>query len=231
MGQKNPILLPGRIRQYVQAFKDVNREAFKVLQLYLREELGSLTTEQRGCNGAFLFDGDPASWVMDGGSVLFMKPTQRFDPEHHDGGASLIHAGITLWGRRMLHCSYQGDVIGTGGQDSVLSPAHASEPRRLVIQCAPGDMYISGVTGYLHCVEHQQSDASQDLLALPGMGDVEVAVMLRCGCFKHGFGTATKTPPKPLLVFSAASKAVLRWLKVVSLRQPALDDCRRQVLP
>ena len=34
--------------------------------------------------------------------IQVMKPGKRDDPAHFDGAASLLHAGLTVWGRRGL---------------------------------------------------------------------------------------------------------------------------------
>ncbi len=41
-------------------------------------------------------------WFNQFVSIQFMRPNARDDVRHFDGGASILHMGLTLWGRWQL---------------------------------------------------------------------------------------------------------------------------------
>jgi len=208
MGQRHPAMLPIRIRAFVKAFKDANREALACLGVLMKQALMELSDEDIKENGKHLRDSAPDDWIMVGGSLQLMKPDARCDPVHFDGGASLLRCGLTLFGSRLLHVN------------------QAESKSALLLRNKPGDMYIGCLAACSHFVEHVGEARCQDLLRVDGFGDVEVALMLRCGTFKHAYSISGRCPPKPLVTFQAAAAIVGKWLRVVSLHLPSLVMCQ-----
>ena len=80
-----------------------------------------------------------------------MKPGDRSDPRHSDGGISLLHMGLSIAGEMAVQCWFK--------------QGHASK----TLQQRPGSIYISNMC----TVEHQVADAScflVKLLTRPGVG-------------------------------------------------------------
>ena len=97
-----------------------------------------------------------------------MKPDEREDPPHFDGGASLLHAGLTIWGKR--------------GLDVQLQPE--AEWRRL--HQKPGSFYVGNL-----CAD------AQPLWVEDGFEGVQVAVLLRTDLFSGARVHAMKPPEPP----------------------------------
>ena len=64
-------------------------------------------------------------------STQLMKPGERDDGWHTDGGTSLLHASVTLFGTREL----QVRALGQDGQDRVVTLAQ--RPGSFYVTCAP----------------------------------------------------------------------------------------------
>ncbi len=94
--------LPDRLRAWINAFKRVNHVSVQFLQSLLVEELRSLPAKVLGKNGSALKSGDAGQWLGVLGARQFMKPSKRKDPRHFDGGASFVHIGLTIYGRRTV---------------------------------------------------------------------------------------------------------------------------------
>ncbi len=60
--------------------------------------------------------------------------TLLVEAEHNDGGASILHLGLTLYGRRRVR-----SLCGEGLPD-------------IVVPCRPGSLYLGGFTGPTHQV-------------------------------------------------------------------------------
>ena len=93
--------------------------------------------------------------VMDGAFAYavsqVMKPGDRSDPRHSDGGISFLHMGLSIAGEMAVQCWFK--------------QGHASK----TLQQRPGSIYISNMC----TVEHQVADAScflVKLLTRPGVG-------------------------------------------------------------
>ena len=149
--------------------------------------------------------------------IQAMKPSSfREDPRHSDGGASLVHLGLSLFGNRSLR------IWGHG----------SAQPQQL--DWTRGDVYISNPGAFEHQVVHRDVPEKStygdfdkplpDLLDFGGMGPCKVAVQLRCSVFKRNRGT--NPPASPIIAFQAAS-AVVAWLVEAELRLPSLAECQQ----
>ena len=97
-----------RLKQWVQVFKYINREALEALGRQIQDELQLGDMQNLGLNGTELRDKSPVQWIFELNTMQFMIGTARFDPPHEDGGASLLLMGIGLWGRRATHLVHGG---------------------------------------------------------------------------------------------------------------------------
>ena len=124
-------------------------------------------------------------------SIQLMDPGERDDGWHTDGGCSLLHAGVTLFGTRTVQVK-----------------THPALPQ-LMLEQKPGSFYVGNLAALEHNVHHHQvcehtfdgaaATATYDREGLPSaasdMGDVaeaasaataqgdsrlQIAVMLRC---------------------------------------------------
>ena len=163
-------LLPlPRLRAWRKALMAVNAEAFAAMEASARASLKRLSPEGRGKNGDEFLNLDLSNWFAICGELTFVEPGGQdtgfwAEPAHQDGGASILHLGLTLYGRRALACQQ-----GFGLED-------------VTVANAPGTVYMGQLTGPVHQVSHQEALESE-LLEVPGLGRVAVAIMLRTGLF------------------------------------------------
>ena len=135
----------------------------------------------------------------------------RLDKKHVDGGASIIHLSLSLFGTRKLLFWEKDDV----------------EPHVLILR--EGDVYISSPAAYEHQVLHDDDSASgEELLEFGGMGPVKLAIQLRCDTFASA--RARAPPASPKVVHEAASEAVQRWLLEVPLALPTLEEAQAELV-
>jgi len=70
------------------------------LDLKLQEALQAESLDKIGKNGEAMLRASVADWAFEANVMQLMAPGQRLDPQHFDGGASLLFMAVTLWGSR-----------------------------------------------------------------------------------------------------------------------------------
>ena len=197
-----------KARQFSAAFKRVNADTLEELQKALRARLEKLDESSRGVNGNAFLTEDIHSWAADLGVLQLMKPTPRADPLHYDGGASFIHVGLTLWGKRKLVLKQ------TDGED-------------VTVQTHPGHIYVGCLCAAEHQVLHEEGSSDQDLLQHGTHGPLEVALMLRSRIFRGTRASTAARGPNPKLVWETANDCVQKSLQEGTWALPSLEDCKR----
>ena len=131
-----------------------------------------------------------------------MSSSDRADPRHFDGGASLLLGAITIYGRRrvLLMCSGTPDITLT--QDS-------------------GDFYLAAMCAIEHQVLHEAA-VPGELIQLDAVGQVKVSVLLRGTSFRWSRGAMRANPT---VVFEAVQGVICKWLSEASLHPPSLEQC------
>jgi hypothetical protein len=157
-----------RMRQWMHTFRIINARAFEALDVSVRAGLQNLVDD--GCilsKSGIQFLEEPASiWLFGLGSLQLMKPGERVDPVHFDGGASVLLMAITLAGSREVRC-------------------RTTDSAEVLVQCGPGDIYIAALCGAEHFVVHPPPAMDQKLLEVRGGGPCKVVVLARCRTFAH----------------------------------------------
>jgi hypothetical protein len=136
-----------RWRAWAAAWRKANAEELLAVQKQWRSALLALSAKARGKNGKAFLKEDIMNWVADLGAMQIMLPTGRSDPEHFDGGASFLHIGITLWGRRAIRFKVEEEADG------------------LLLESRPGQVYFGSLCCASHHVEHQKQQDPGELLA------------------------------------------------------------------
>ena len=136
-----------------------------------------------------------------------MKPSERYDPEHVDGGASLLHGGLTIFGSRHLECK--------------VAASAASEEAWEVLPQRPGSFYVGNLCAPFHRVRHLEQTGPLCAAA----GDVQVAVMFRTDVFRAERSRATKFKPRPEEVFDIVNEVVASALSARPLSFPDFASC------
>ncbi len=80
----------------------VNRGALEAFRVAGKRRLYRLTEETRGKNGAQFMELKADEWFANCGELCIAVPKNAdgsywAEPEHMDGGASVLHLGLTLW--------------------------------------------------------------------------------------------------------------------------------------
>ena len=137
-----PLPLP-RFETWAKAFRAVNTDSFSTMEARARQAVGKLAPEELGDNGQHFLGSCMPDWFGTCGELCVSAAlnsdgvTGWVEPEHLDGGASIVHMGVTLFGRRELVCQQGPDLP------------------HVVLPCPPGSVYLGGLTGPLHQVFHQ----------------------------------------------------------------------------
>ena len=126
-------LLPlPRVRAWFEAFKQVNKHSLEPMQAQMRQ----VTDGSEGGNAEEFLTLPLSSWFLSAAEVAVSDARGRWEePLHQDGGASVVHLSVTLFGKRTLTC-HTGKVKGTGAQVRLLN--------------YPGLVYMGGLTGPWH---------------------------------------------------------------------------------
>jgi len=211
-----------RLQWWAKAFRAVNADAFASMQAAALRVATGLTEEELGDNGAHFVSTTWENWVATCGELCITAATNSDgscwrEPEHLDGGASVVHMGVTLFGRRLLVCQ-QGPGL-----------------EAVEVLCRPGSVYIGGLTGPLHEVIHQWPRAGESLLAATvpkkqGLGhDLSVTVMCRTCLFPHNRSRLRNVTPSPQEFFFALAESFRGSFAAHELRCPSLQDVLHQV--
>ena len=136
--------------------------------------------------------------------IQVMLPTVRSDPSHYDGGASLVHSGLTLYGRRDLALLYPDGKIELCAQ-------------------TPGQYYTGNLCAIRHEVRHHEP-AGMELL-----DGHQVAIMFRTDCFRGNRARKLEGKPTPIHIYDAANEVQrkgkpLRWGQGLSKKGSLLSS-------
>ena len=112
-----------RVAAFVQAFKHVNRLRLQALTQACRTALKDIPSHTCGAHGRHFLETCFMDTAFAYGLIQVRKASDRDVAEHFDGGASLMHGGLTIWGKRTVeHHStmVQGAIPPTCGDSSRL---------------------------------------------------------------------------------------------------------------
>ena len=173
-----------------------------------------LPPEGRGRNGDEFLEMNLSGWFAACGELVFVQGGCAEDgfwdePEHQDGGASILHLGLTLYGRRLLACRR-----GLGHTD-------------VTVPNAPGTVYVGQLTGPVHQVSHQ-SALEGELLEVPGLGRVAVNIMMRTALFAFHRARLRNTTPSPIACFEALARCFREGFAAATFRLPTLAECQAE---
>ena len=153
-------------------------------------------------------------------TVQAMRVGERRDGLHYDGGASLLHMGVTLFGHRELTFHFL-----EGGR-----------PHSLQISQRPGLVYVGNLCSAEHEVFHRKENfhlfhgsfppATPPSVAPAASSEgCEIAVMVRTDVFRHSMARTTKSKPGPSDVFEIVNLLVRDHLAKEPLELPTFASC------
>ena len=196
-------LLPlPRLRAWFAAFKSTNAEALGDLSRDARAAAAKCEIEGQDKNRQHFMESPLASWFGSAAELCISKADGSWqEPKYQDGGASVLHIGVTIFGRRRMTCEQP------GGED-------------VWVDNTPGTVYLGGLTGPHHGVKHQPS-AADELMS----GSLSVTVMQRTTLFKWTQSRVRGTTPHPQEFFHAISASFVDSLANKSWSLPSLAAC------
>ena len=140
-------------------------------------------------------------------SVQVCRVGEREDGWHTDGGASLLHAGLTIFGSREMQ-------VRLKGRDGCIS-----------LKQRPGSFYVGNFCALEHNVVHGET--------APGSWhDLQIMVMFRSDFFRWKEPRKINAFPEPRDLFRIVNDMTARHLAEVPLPLPdiaaVIAECPRQ---
>ena len=208
----------GRVQAWFKAFKNVNEKAIGALADAAVAATSGLSADDRGENGNHFLTTPAEQWFLTCGEIavtsLGDSPTGLWaEPKHQDGAASVLHLGLTLFGRR----------------DVVFDQLEGSPS--ITVSNIPGSVYMGGVTGAKHQVLHKEPANPNDRLVIPGLGPCSVTIMFRTALFPHTRSRLRNATPHPPLFFKTLSASFRASLASTTWVLPSLSECEACLSP
>ena len=116
----------------------------------------------------------------------------------------MIHMGVTIYGERTMTCQQP-------------------ELANIVVRNLPGTVYLGGLTGPVHGVEHTPSPHDQLL-----EGNKSVSIMMRTTLFPFTQSRQRGTTPHPVGFFRSISESFVASFAECSWRLPTLAECIKE---
>ena len=101
-----------RVSAWTRCFLQLNNSWLVQLTTDVRNALRKQSKEDLRSNGTHFFATCFSDTAFTYGVLQVMKPSERYDPAHCDGGASLLHGGLTIFGTRHLECKVAASAAG-----------------------------------------------------------------------------------------------------------------------
>ena len=176
-------------------------------------------------NGQPILQEDFADNAFAYASIQLMQPGARDDGWHTDGGCSLLHASVTLFGTRSVEVAMQGKPAVTLDQE-------------------PGSFYVGNLSALEHNVRHHEEckhtfDGAAVLAkgedpapAETATGDdqrLQIAVMIRSDVFRCLRARKINATPGPADFFRVVNYTVAQHLADVPVALPDLTEVLAEV--
>jgi hypothetical protein len=177
-------------------------------------------------NGQPIMQEDFADNAFAYASIQLMETGVRDDGWHTDGGCSLLHASVTLFGTRSVELKVEGKPQVTLDQE-------------------PGSFYVGNLSALEHNVRHHEEckhtfegaavtakgDGKDLASAASAKGDqrLQIAVMIRCDVFRDCRARTINSTPGPAEFFRVVNYTVARHLADVPVALPDLTEVLAEV--
>ena len=198
-----------RLLSWLRAFKAKNASSLAKLCAEGASALRALGQDSLGVNGKHFLDTPVDKWFATCGQIhIFQDPADLEERRHFDGGASVLHIGVTLFGRRELRWFEGVKNSDTDGKQI--------EVMRLV----PGSVYFGVVTGCRHSVAHQPPRLAQETFK-----GHSITCMIRCSLFPDFASRRMIRVPLPKEMFEALALSFVASLRKEPWALPSLAEC------
>ena len=162
-----------------------------------------LPSELLAANGAPFMEEDFADNALVYASVQLMKIGEREDGWHTDGGTSLLHASVTIYGSRTVQVQLEEEA----GCISLLQ--------------RPGSFYMGNLCALNHNVTHG-AHAAGSYGEGPPSDQVQIAVMLRSDVFRAARARKINATPGPVELFRIVNSETAKHLSEQPFHLPDL---------
>ena len=239
---ERPLPCP-RLQAWKEAFINVNSTVWTRMDGEAKAEASRRVYDNTSNPNLVHFLQTPwRQWFASAAELCLSNPGNDDDghwvePKHQDGGGSVVHMGLTLYGRRRVLCwehgqleEASGKIKEASGQASGKASGQASvdgEPSGQAIikmNNVPGTVYLGCLTGPWHQVCHQRC-RNDELLQVPGLGACSLTVMLRTALFPHCRSRTRNTTPSPPELLRVISDVCSRTFATEEFRFPTLQEC------
>ena len=135
-----------------------------------------------------------------------MKAMKRLDPRHCDGGASILHMGITIYGNRQLLCWLGEPKSAALGAEP--TTAAVNNIKAHSFPQYPGKVYLGNLCAVSHQVEHNEPHLAEPLSPEGHL----ITVMLRSDYFRHSRARKLEGKPSPYDLYREADHKLHRGI-------------------
>ena len=217
-GDKKLHMIPSaRFAAFVRALKKKWRPWLKQLgdDMRLAVARDNMPEELQKLNGKPILEEEFADNAFAYASLQLMEPGARDDGWHTDGGCSLLHAAVTLWGTRTVEVQNE-------------------DEKQFNLEQKPGSFYVGTLAALHHNVHHNErcdhTFSNEDLKQQPeGKRDLLIAVMLRSDVFREFRARRIDATPGPVEFFTVVNHVVAEHLANVPVALPDLTDVLDEV--
>ena len=195
-----------RVRAWFAAFRAVNGQPFSMMAAAAAAASRRLSPDDLGSNGAAFLDTPMSQWLLTCGELAVSDPGRSDqggcwrEAVHLDGGASVLHLGLTLFGRRgLLLMEPDGETV--------------------VLRNSPGSVYLGLLTGPEHQVVHEDGSTAEHWLE-----KYSVTVMCRTALFAENKARLRNTTPSPAAFFHALTNSFLESIQNLEFHLPTFKE-------
>ena len=202
-GDKNiPLTKSERLAHFAKALRVCLKPWLQQLTERCRKEIRRqrLPKEFLESNGTVFMEEDFADNAFVYASTQIMKVGKREDGWHNDGGTSLLHAALTLFGKRDMQVELESGCISLSQR--------------------PGSFYMGNLCALKHCVVH--GDDAAGCYMRKESEPVEIAVMLRSDLFREGRARSKNSTPGPKELYDIVNAETAKHLAEVPIYLPDL---------
>jgi hypothetical protein len=203
-----------RVAAFFRAFHRVNVATIAKMDSMLQSRVSGLGPLGSNCD--HFLKTPVEEWLLTCGELCVHAPANADgsyweEPRHQDGGASILHGGLTLAGRRRLRCEQGGDLGD------------------VVVTCAPGSFYLGTLTGPWHQVHHEKPAPGEAWVPLGNKEEFSITVMCRCALFPQNRSRVKSTTPSPVEFFHVLADTLTEVLLELPWRLPSLHEVQEEL--
>ena len=203
-----------RLVTWLDEWKHINAHRLHELDRHVKQVLAGLARDiDIGPNGRHFLETPISTWLFSAAQAhIFRHPAGLEEEAHFDGGASILHMGVTLYGRREVRCFFPLDDV-----------LHQQGPAPLSLHQVPGSVYFGLFTGCEHQVIHCQPRSHIEMLDAHS-----VSVLFRCTLFPHARCRGMKSNIAHSEVLLPLTECIRNSVSAGSWTMPSLRSCEER---